>query len=263
MKKYLIIGLLLLLGTNAVVLSGVAYNRAAITSQLNLTERELPLPYNLHSETENSGVALRINWRIPSQGSNEYSHYGYNSVFVDEVQLEEWGFNANRVRQGKRTQSKTLYWALEFDGELYQQALAIAESEYQTAEADHKTLQNKKTKYDMEAAFKRLNKEHLSSSRLFFLEAANDLTKLRKKHEKNSQVIIVKGKSNINYREANNDFSLRLETLLVKEVLLTSNMSKKLSTLEKLAWDDFQPARYEVTINWGNRFEPWIENISL
>jgi hypothetical protein len=47
MKKYLIIGLVILLGTNLVVLGGVAYNRMGeATAHLTLTERELTLPYD-------------------------------------------------------------------------------------------------------------------------------------------------------------------------------------------------------------------------
>ena len=77
MKKHLLIGLTILIGSNLAVLGGVVYNRMGdATAQLTLTERELSLPYNSGAQKENSGMSLSINWRTPT-GKNE-TYYPYN-----------------------------------------------------------------------------------------------------------------------------------------------------------------------------------------
>ncbi len=70
---------------NVIVLAGISYNRSGeVITKLQLTERELSLPYRSHRQKENSGLALRLNWNfIPDElDRNRYSKYGlqrYNS----------------------------------------------------------------------------------------------------------------------------------------------------------------------------------------
>ena len=85
MRKYLLTGLFILIGTNLAALGGVAFNRSGeVTSNLVLTERELSLPYNIGSQKENSGVLLSINWRTSTKIDNTY--YPYNSIDIKKTQ---------------------------------------------------------------------------------------------------------------------------------------------------------------------------------
>lgn len=263
MKRYLIIGLTILLATNAIVISGVVYNRVDVTSQSTLTERELPLPYNSSSDGENSGVALRIDWRIPSQIKSSDNNYGYRSISLDESEVEALGFNAALARNKKRDHTKALYWALEFDGELYKKEVAKLNDHYEEALDEFQILQKKEAENKKEAAYRRLQKEKLSNSRLFFLEASPNLSALQARHSDNNKVIFVKGLANIRYREKGDVYTLHLKELLVQEVLLSAELANQLSNIDKLPWDAIEPPRYRVEISWGNRLEPWVESLSL
>ena len=63
MRKLMLSAVLLLLVTNIVVLSGVAYNRAGEpVVSLELTERELTMVQSYRRTDENSGTALLLQW---------------------------------------------------------------------------------------------------------------------------------------------------------------------------------------------------------
>ena len=70
MKKYLIMGLSLILLTNAFILGGVAYNRSQpVVSQLELSGREFALSYGFMPE--DSATVLRIDIRGASYFDSE------------------------------------------------------------------------------------------------------------------------------------------------------------------------------------------------
>jgi hypothetical protein len=136
MKKYLLIGLTILIGTNLAALGGVAYNRVGdATAQLILSERELSLPYNSGAQKENSGISLSINWRTPTRPdttSYSYSYYGSQDIKITKSELYDLGFEELDVERNSWVESRELYWALEFDGDLYLAELKKAELNYQT-----------------------------------------------------------------------------------------------------------------------------------
>lgn len=203
MKKYLIIGLVILIGTNLAALRGVAFNRMGeATSQLTLTERELSLPYNRGAQKEDSGISLSIDWRKPS-GSDE-SYYSYNSqnIKITKGELLALGFEPFDKESSYWAESRELYWALEFDGALYDAEVNKAEMKYQASLVTYQEQPNDTNSQDEKEALKRLNREKKSNSRLFFLEAAKDYESLSSKYYARKNILIVKGITKPYYNNA-------------------------------------------------------------
>jgi len=262
MKKYLLIGLTILIGTNIVALSGVAYNRVGdATTQLMLTERELSLPYNSSFQKENSGISLAINWRTPS-GENE-SFYRYNSrdIKISKHELLALGFNQIDVKDNYWQESKELYWAFEFNGALHKAEIEKSAEKYQTAlatfqESPNDTNRRNKTEYN-----KSLAREKTSNSRLFFIEASADYESLAAKFSYQKNILIVKGLAKPYYNRKDKYYNLKLKHLSVRNVMIPLEYTAVLYNLKSLDRGDVTPPRYVVDINWGSRLEPWIVDV--
>jgi hypothetical protein len=73
--RILIAGLAIIIATNVVALAVVAYNRSGQPeAMIELTERELAMPYRYGRFKENTGLGLRIKCRLESD-----SYYGYGN----------------------------------------------------------------------------------------------------------------------------------------------------------------------------------------
>jgi len=262
MKKYLLIGLFILIGTNLTALGGVAYNRMGeATAQLTLTERELSLPYNNRAEKENSGISLSINWRTssrPTTTSSSSNHFSSQDLKITESELNDLGFDAFDVERNSWVESRELYWALEFDGDLYLAELKKAELNYQTAVASYEEQPSDINSRDIRNSKKRLQRERISNSRLFFLEAAGNYDTLADKFSQQQNIIIVKGLAKPYYNKIQNNYHLRLKYLSVRNIMVPLEYTEVLSSLTSNYYIDIIPPRYAVDIKWGSRLEPWI-----
>jgi hypothetical protein len=112
-----------------------------------------------------------------------------------------------------------------------------------------------------------------SNSRLFPIDAGADPAVLRQRYPDRSRYAIVMAEMKVRFSA---DDERRVYGSIVS--LLTAQLHVPLSVQSPLAdlpqrkyrsrYDsplelrDWQP-RYSVTVNWGKRFEPWIETIAL
>ena len=133
-RHTLISGIALILITNAVALAGVAWNRSGDPeSTLKLTQRELRQPYRGMND-ENSGMSLRINWRVfGGEKSWNYSYSGGAPDWLDQAKMESLGFDVSQAegmkddyRWTSRQLAKEVLLVLEMDGQAYQQVLQRA-----------------------------------------------------------------------------------------------------------------------------------------
>ncbi len=173
-------GLTLLLVTNIFVLSGVAYNRSGEPeSIINLTERELSLPYRLHKE--NSGLSLSLEWRTLARDKDSGSYSGWGSpAWFTEEKLRELGFRDKDLKKGnsyRRPLPKKAFIVLEFNGENYQEALRRAQADLAQEEAKEGADEQ-----EIKWARQRLEKERFLESRLFAVDAGLDPDRLRKRY---------------------------------------------------------------------------------
>lgn len=262
MKKYLLIGLIILIGSNLVALSGVAFNRMGeATTQLTLTERELSLPYSYGVHKENSGILLSIKWRTPMK---EYKPYYYNSsdLIMTKTELSELGFDQLEADNKLWVESRELYWALEFDGDLYDAEVKKAELKYQASLATYQEQPNDTNSQDKKEALNRLNREKKSNSRLFFLEASKDYESLSTKFSDRKNILFVKGLAKPYYNNVQKNYSLLLRHLSVSNIMVPLEQREIFSGLTNLYNDDITPPRYAVEIKWGSRLEPWIIDVN-
>ncbi|WP_019028006.1 DUF4824 family protein [Colwellia piezophila] len=262
MKKYLLIGLTILIGTNIVALSGTAYNRmGGVTAQLMLSERELSLPYISRSKKENSGLSLAIIWRTPTGDSENYSRYNSKDIKIYQDELLALGFDQRDVKDNYWLESRELYWAFEFDGALHKAEIEKAAMKYQSAlttfqENPNDTTSRMKTEYN-----DNLEREKTTNSRLFFIEASADYETLAVQFSGQQNIVIVKGVAKPYYHSNDKDYSLMLRHLSVRNIMIPLEYTQILANFNKRDRRKINLPRYAVDINWGNRLEPWIVEV--
>jgi hypothetical protein len=261
MKKYLLIGLVIIIGTNIFALAGVAYNRMGeVTAQLTLTERELSLPYNTGVEKENSGVSLAINWRAPSRSDTTYYSYNAQDIEITEQELIALGFKLLDKENNSWDESRELYWALEFNGALYDAELKKVELKYQTSLATYQEQPNDPNTLDRKNIRRRLDRERTTNSRLFFIEAASNYKSLAAKFSGRKDILIVKGLAKLYYNQ-DKKYSLLLRHLSLSNIMVPAEYTKLFSQLDSAYNNTIVQPRYAVDIKWGNRLEPWIVGV--
>jgi hypothetical protein len=265
-------GLALLALTNGVALGGVAWNRfGQPDATLRLTQRELWTP-NIRSdgrENENSGLALRLNWRtLPAPSTKEASYGlavdgGNSPGWLDAAKLRSLGFAAfvpsrNRPEDdGARRHwqtTRSVLVVLELDGPASQEALRRAQA-YAAAPVDKDSSAS-----DKKEAQQALERESVSGSRLFAIDAGVDAATLRATYPDRSKYAIVNGRISLDF---NGDGSLdrgAIQSLGVDQVNVP------------LAWrsvfDGVPPSYvrdadehakpFEATLAFGQRLEPWL-----
>ncbi len=265
------IGFAILVVTNAIVLSGVAFNRSGEPdARLTLTERELPLPYQVHKE--NSGLALQLRWRaLGKTGGDARSSYGRSPAWLDAEKLKALGFPiGDYVTTGgdsgvrKKTLPKEVFIVLENNGQHYREALKQAEQALESAEEAFKLKPgDQRRRNQHKAAARALKRERFAETRLFAIDAGLDAKKLRAQYPDRSRFIITRGlvKPRFNYNKDNTEVDGYISTLSVASINVPRQQRPifdLILTQKKSHASDFQPPRYEVKLMYGRRWEPWI-----
>lgn len=259
MKKYLVIGLLILIGTNIAVLAGVFFNRAGeVTSQLTLTERELALSYNSVAEKENSGISLSINWRTPTQEDNRYYPYNPKKITISKERLLALGFNESHKKISHWSTSRELYWALEFDGALHKAEIAKAKAQFKAALVADQEHTSKDSRQKVERLKNNYDREKNTKSRLFFMDASADYESLVKQFSGKKNILIVKGLAQYYVNTKEKSYDLSLQYLSIANVMVPLKHAGVFTALSRIARHDIQLPRYAATIKWGSRLEPWM-----
>lgn len=278
--RLFVLGFVLILIANVIALTGVAVNRSGKPETLiELTERELKLPYNTNDE--NSCLALNLRWRVIKKSYDDiYPLYpawgGYLEVPVwfDEKKLAEIGFIIDdrtcHFDQNKRKEwlPKNAFIVLEYNGETYQVALRRAEMEVKKAENDLKgNEKDKKLQENYEQAQIDLQTERSWSSRLFAIDVGLDADKLRERYPDRSKFIILRGIVGM--------VCFRLREMRPKEIpevagyISHIRIDKINVPLEYrnffdpilLQRHESSEPRYKVKLAYGSRFEPWIQRV--
>lgn len=280
-RQLFALGFALLLLTNIVTLAGVVYNRSGEPeARITLTERELSPPYYTHEE--NSGFALQLVWRNPSNQTNDqylyysrpvlYSGYGNSPDWLDRDKLEMLGFDTAEVlRNGdererrKLTVPREAYMVLEYDGAAYQQALARAQAAIVkdraslAAKPEDETLQKRLEKAEQWLAF-----ERTENSRLFAVDVGLDPSLLRQQYSDRSRFIIAKGLVSAEYRGNCKKPGVfgRIKRININSIHVPLQFRKQFNEIlvpRTLRSDSPpNPPRYAVDLEYGRHLEPWI-----
>jgi len=261
--------------TNAVVLSGVASNRSAEPeSSVELNERELQMPY--YNNEENSGLSLKLNWRSLGNNENKTNYYYNrgNPSWLDIDKLVELGFNIETettlsVNYSKHRKSftKEVFIVLENNGASYQESLKRIEESFQASKKSfqlNNTSEAAKAKKDR--LEKDLKKERVSNSRLFAIDAGLDARALRKVYSDRTVYIITKGIVSLSYDSRARKASGRISGLSVENIHIPLKSRKIfepiLASKEYSRYGEDNLPRYKVSLVYGHRFEPWVESVN-
>ena len=207
-------GALVLALTNAVVLVGVASNRRQPPdSVLTLTERELGPQWSwVWREGENSGLSLRLQYRVDTArnsrlgeigGEETFSPYGNFGpiAWLDRDKLAALGFDvstpptfADGDTHYDRILERDVLLVLELDGPVQARALQAARdllAHRQREIADNPELQGSAQR--LQSAQRALQWEEHEASRLFIVDAGLNQTALRQRYADRTHYAIVHG----------------------------------------------------------------------
>jgi hypothetical protein len=197
----LVSGLGLIVLVNAIALAGVAWNRSEpADSSLQLTERELSDSYSYWRwGDENNGIALRLDYRWPSNaaGDNRY-------IRLNAGKMAELGFsvpselNEESVERYRRQLDRNALLVLEIDGPSYQREVQLAREQYEAREQLHNLApSSEELEREAKDAREALEHERKTASRLFVVDAGLDQHTLRTRYPDRQRYAIVRGIVNV------------------------------------------------------------------
>jgi len=290
MKRYgLIAAIGLIVLTNVIVLAGVAYNRSGEPdATVQLTERELLWQDNWVSESEDSGLYLTLRWHMPGYYNYNYYWDRRRDTWLDQQKLAELGFDTSfplEDKKASRYYSRQLprqaYVVLEFNGDSYQNWLKEARKHIEEARQELSEEKKPEKKIDLGNDIRGILRKIITRSHLFAIDGGQDPQILRKQYSDQSKYIITPAVFNIYLdfipREKDQPKSPQklylngsVNKISIPEIHVTSSYRSffisdiKTHTKIYLPRDkplsDLEP-RYQVTLNYGRRYEPWIAGV--
>ncbi|MFL6623092.1 MAG: DUF4824 family protein [Sulfurifustis sp.] len=278
-KRTLVAGVVLIVATNAVALAGVAYNRSGEPSSvLKLTERELALPYSWGFAAENSGIALNLRWRVSSgrgTGGRWYYRSGGSPGWLDKEKLAALGFDVSKPvetsdgeRHYEQLLGKEALLVLELDGPAYQSALEQVREHLRSETGLAAANPGKKEfKARAEEAAKALTAEERSQTRLFVVDAGLERDALRARYPDRVRYAIVRGQVTLSVlgTGANRRLGGYVSDLSIEAVHVPLAYRGIFEPLMRAPGRVDPPAepRYDVTLAFGKRLEPWLLDASV
>ena len=268
-RRYLLaIGVAIIAATNGVALISAAWNRQEPPeSTLRLSEREL-LPPSAYEKRDNSGLALRLRWRVLGVASQDpyLIRMGYGGgapEWLDRAKMQSLGFDVSLPdddlddrRIFRRQLGREVLLVLELDGPAYARSM-------ERAAAAAERLRAKAGTEDARAADHLLDREKNVNSRLFVVDAGLDAAALRAKYSDRARFAIARGvvQPAGGWTRAERPHSGYVSELGID----TINVPLELRAVfdgavpEAAADPHSQPrARYEARLSYGKRLEPWL-----
>jgi hypothetical protein len=265
-------GVALVVLINAIALAGVAYNRSGDPqATLRLTERELQIPYWSWPDNENSGIDLRLRWRVHDAESSAWT-WNRSAGWLTADKLRSLGFDLETATIDFELDSGTtadpsrdVFLVLEYDGAAYQAALehsrklleiALAESD---ASADEAAADPR-----LRLLRERVESEERSESRLFVIDAGLDPEALRQRYAQRDKYAIVAGRIELAFASLGRSTvsgwiaGPNVETIRVPHA--------HRAIVEPFAanrtYENPKDPRFAATVAFGQRFEPWIVDLT-
>lgn len=270
-------GLVLLLGTNAIVLALVAANRGGEPEAvLSLSERELERPWSWRGRGgENSGLALALRWRVtpppPRDASDRMIEdagtawmFGGPAGWLDAAKMSELGFAPSPSGFSGRPRARQVFVVLELDGPAKAAASQRADAHLaaQVALRDSNPGQREFAERAKRAEEWR-DAEWRSASRLFAIDAGLDAVALRARHPDRARHAIVAGTVRPSW--PNPGGKAPIYGFIEQIGAATLNVPLALrAAIPAAALEHHRPAGtpdepgFVAEVAFGQRLEPWI-----
>ena len=267
----LIAALLLVVLTNALVLAGAVWNRAAAPqASLRLTERELPVYTGFYRSQEDIGLALQLRLADGSRSPD----------WLHAAKLAELGFQLPQRRAGGRDSDRQplprrAWLVLEFDGPAWE--AAVAAREQKLVDLDTQIASGEATLQQRQYRQQQLQQMREGGSRLVAVDAGRDAAALRQRFPDAERYLITAAEVRawIDWPDGAEPETEpvrlhgRFSDLLPAHIHVpVKHRSALLAALGGAAAHALQsepasdrPPRYAVLLSYGARHEPWIAAI--
>ena len=281
--KLTIIAAAFLVIANIIVLAGVAYNRSGEPiASLKLTERELALPYRSRSNTENSGLALRLKWNVLSSNAfdGDYRRYNQEShripTWLTQDKMKALGIDVERIKADKENRNygfvklntTEVIIVLEYDGDTYQSIVKAAEKDIQhyrnAVTVNPYDIDFKKRLERVEKSLKELK---TSDSRLIAIDAGLNLQTLKQKYNDSSKYLMLRGEVYPYWR--GQTLMAKVKQIFNDKVHIPLPYSKKIKEItgndvvsKRYSSKGLEP-RFEVELRVVKRLEVWVGGVGL
>ena len=271
------IGIGLIVLTNAVALGGVWWNRSPpADSTLNLSERELGLPWSSLRTGENSGLALDLRWRVVDSDGGEllsgFPYSGGSPAWLDGTRMAALGFQVGDLQsdEGRRRYLRQLprqaILVLELDGPAWQRALAAARDHAERhGAAAEVNVGSKEFAERAKRAKEALAREEHSNSRLFVVDAGTDAGQLRQKYPDRTRFMLLNGTVRPILRDQQRGPTQpggRVTRIDIGKLHVPHGLRGAIEALESTARGELAGQnRFSATVSVGQRLEPWIVSL--
>lgn len=256
-------GLGLILLSNAVALAGAWYNRQGEPeSRLLLSQRELHRDWD-GPRQENSGLTMRLDWRMAQQEPAEEDDHCYSDRSLSEAQLQAVGLPSNGPEP--RQDTRRAWAVLELDGPAYQRSLQLAERHLQKLNDKLEQLPNDKQLVAQEkAANEALEHERTRASRLILVDVGLDAEALRQRYPDRSRYALMRGTVRVWQRCYSTDKSRLSGSVDLSNDSINVPHAWRQQLAERLPdYHDNAREPFTVEISIGQRFEPWISSVGI
>ncbi len=263
----------LIIATNLIVLFGAAYNRSGEEQgHFEFSQRELSLPWRGYANREDSGLALRLNWRMPTFAGDHESNEPGLAPWLDEAKMRALGF---ALRPAPETAPgapiplpRDVWLVLQFDGKAHQRELAIARRAHDRAlQALSADPSNKVLIDQARGAEQHWLRERDENSRLFVIDAGLDPRLMRQQYPDRSRYLIAGGTIRASWGYYRSVAAQRQQPAGYVHALNVSSINvpaRFRTVLEPMLATDSSASgsrRFTISIAYGRRYEPWIVDI--
>ncbi len=268
---WLTVGVVVLV--NACILGKVYVNRSAMTAQLQLSERELQLPYRYGLAKEDSSARINLRWVTPGTDPALDNIDSWRWQHDRRLQLGDAHFAsfqfADCAQKTRLNQKRSAWVLLEFNGRSYNNYVAQAE---QYAQLMMESTAATPTDDETELATKRkeanefLTTAKTTSSRLFVIDAAAErelLEAVLRVHKPiaGSQLLIAPAELRPDYYRCEDDKKHSTEVLIDNLAVESLYIPQHLASQFPVDDSSGTNATFTVWVNYGRLYEPWISNL--
>ena len=271
----LIAGLALLALTNAVALGGALWNRSGEPeARMRLSERELQRVEGWYANRENSGLSLRLRWRVlveeQARGDLYSLRYGFGGGapdWLDRAKMESLGFDTSVLaaysERARRRYEKQLpreaVLVLELDGPAFRRALEITRERVERELAKPFAAGDKAAEERRRVAREALDWETSRSSRLFVVDAGPDADALRAKYPDRARYAVVRGEARPSATGTGAAKAAgHVDGVSVSTINVPLRLRDVLANVQASEYGPGPRTPFEATVVWGRRLEPWL-----
>lgn len=259
MNKYLAFGLFMIIGANSVFLGEVLVNYTKNPRMLTLSERELTLSNNNGSIFDKSVSYFSFVWRVPTSVSKYNDNYS-KDIKTTSSELVALGFKKPNKKSNISGNYIELYWAMEFDGQAYDDEVEKLKKLYLLAISNYEKDKTGVNERKIDRYKSALDKEIKVNSRLFYLDSSSSLEVLSSKFKNKSNVIIASGVTSYYYSADEGSYFLSLGELLIEKVTIPQEYYRDILAETQSPYEK-EVVKYSAKIGWGRLLHPWVVSV--